>query len=553
MKCEYEYSAKVGFMAYLYLVLINDQATKTMRIFLPSVFLFCMGVFPSFGQAPFISTWKTDNDGNSCSTCIEIPTVGGGYNYEVDWDNDGTYDEMGITGNITHDFGGEGTYTIAIRGDFPRISFDNGAEGPKLLSVDQWGDIQWTSFSQAFAGCVNMEVMATDAPNLSSVTSLSNCFSQCMLSSGCATWDVSNISNFSGMFSRCSAYNEDLSAWDMSSATNTSFMFSGATSFNEDIGTWDVSNVTTMAGMFNAALSFNQDLSNWNVSSVTTMAGMFDGARVFNGAIGTWDVSNVTDMSNMFGSTSQVIFPNPNAFNQDIGDWDVSNVNNMAEMFIGCENFNQDIGKWDVSSVTNMAAMFREAETFNQDLSNWEVSQVTSMQSLFSGADVFDQDLGAWNLTNLEDAGRMLRNAGLSCENYGSTLMGWAGNSNTPDNISLGARGLEYGSEAVAARDLLLSKGWVIDGDEETVCMVNVEDSFTMEGSVYPNPVQDVLHIQSKDADSYEVIRLLGSVIARGRATATTINTSNWDSGIYLIRFMDSKGEVLGSQKIIKP
>ncbi|MBK8194343.1 MAG: hypothetical protein IPK76_14435 [Lewinellaceae bacterium] len=64
----------------------------------------------------FITTWKTDNPGASNSTSITIPTTGSGYNYEVDWDNDGVYDQSGITGNVTHDFGTAGTYTIRIRG-----------------------------------------------------------------------------------------------------------------------------------------------------------------------------------------------------------------------------------------------------------------------------------------------------------------------------------------------------------------------------------------------------------------------------------------------------
>lgn len=52
----------------------------------------------------FITTWKTDNAGTSNSTSITIPTTGGGYNYDVDWDNDGTFDQLGITGDVTHDF-----------------------------------------------------------------------------------------------------------------------------------------------------------------------------------------------------------------------------------------------------------------------------------------------------------------------------------------------------------------------------------------------------------------------------------------------------------------
>jgi large repetitive protein len=68
----------------------------------------------------FVSTWKTDNAGTSNSTSITIPTTGGGYSYQVDWNNDGDFldgvDETTLnTGDVTHDFGVAGTYTIRIQ------------------------------------------------------------------------------------------------------------------------------------------------------------------------------------------------------------------------------------------------------------------------------------------------------------------------------------------------------------------------------------------------------------------------------------------------------
>ena len=66
------------------------------------------------GGCPFITTWKTDNPGSSSSTSITIPTTGSGYNYSVDWDNDGTFDTIGVTGNITHNYGVADTFQVAI-------------------------------------------------------------------------------------------------------------------------------------------------------------------------------------------------------------------------------------------------------------------------------------------------------------------------------------------------------------------------------------------------------------------------------------------------------
>ena len=157
----------------------------------------------------------------------------------------------------------------------------------------------------------------------------------------------------------------DISGWDVSSVTNMSGMFYGATKFNGDISGWVVSSVTKMDSMFHGAKAFNQDIGDWNVSSVTKMDGMFSGAEAFNQDIGGWNVNSVTKMNDMFYGAK--------AFNQDIGVWNVSSVTKMDGMFFKAKAFNQDIGGWDVSSVTDMRVMFREAEAFNQNLNCWKV------------------------------------------------------------------------------------------------------------------------------------------------------------------------------------
>jgi len=77
----------------------SNTTLKFLTVFTFFIFSTCV-----FSQNEFITTWKTDNPGTSNSTSITIPTIGGGYNYDVDWDNDGNFDEIGITGNVTHDF-----------------------------------------------------------------------------------------------------------------------------------------------------------------------------------------------------------------------------------------------------------------------------------------------------------------------------------------------------------------------------------------------------------------------------------------------------------------
>jgi len=351
---------------------------------------------------PFITTWRTVWNNEE----INIPTnSGSSYNYTVDW-GDGSVDS-GLTGDAAHRYESPGTYRVTITGDFPHIYFDWSPGASKICTVEQWGDIRWASMERAFAGCKNLKITATDAPDLSAVTSMS-------------------------------------------------FMFTKADAFNEDIGSWDVSNVADMSGMFWNATSFNQDIGSWDVSNVTNMSYMFSLATSFNQDIGSWDVSNVTDMWRMFEDTT--------SFNQDIGSWDVGKVTNMLGMFWNATSFNQDIGSWDVSNVTDMSSMFYGATSFNQDIGSWDVSKVTNMRLMFWNATSFNQNLGSWT-SNATDRLDMFGGSGLNCTNYSATLVGWE--ANTPaTGVNLGAHGMTYGLHAIAARAALVSRGWTITGDE---------------------------------------------------------------------------------------
>ena len=52
-------------------------------------------------------------------------------------------------------------------------------------------------------------------------------------------------------------------------------MFAGA-EFNGNISDWDVSNVTDMSGMFSNNKVFQGDISKWDISNVTDKRDMFD-------------------------------------------------------------------------------------------------------------------------------------------------------------------------------------------------------------------------------------------------------------------------------------
>jgi len=143
----------------------------------------------------FITTWKTNNTGFTGDDQILISTNNGGGNFTIDW-GDGVI-EQSLSDDNTHIYGSAGIYTVKITGDFPRIYF-NGAnyDAEKLLSVESWGDIKWTSMEKAFDGCSNLVVNTTDVPDLSNVISMAGMFSGASdFNQSIGNWDTSNVMN----------------------------------------------------------------------------------------------------------------------------------------------------------------------------------------------------------------------------------------------------------------------------------------------------------------------------------------------------------------------
>ncbi len=385
----------------------------------------------------FVTTWQTDNPGTSAADTITIPIGTGTTDFTVYW-GDGT-SSAHTGGPVSHTYATAGTYTVAIVGDFPGVNFDGGGDGNKLLSIEQWGNIAWQDLDDAFDGASNLLINASDAPDLSGVTDLTEMFKDAVnvsadLSSwdtssvtnmtrmfygassfnqDISSWDTSNVTSMNGMFYGASSFNQNIGSWDTTSLTNVGNMFRNATAFNQDIGAWDTSNVTSMIGTFSGATSFNQDIGAWNTSSVTSMASMFAGATSFNGDISAWDTSNVTSMESMFQDAI--------LFDQNIGGWDTSGVTNMRNVFWNADGFNQNIGAWDTSSVTNMANMFREADLFNQAIGGWNTSGVTVMAHMFNGALSFNQDIGTWDTSAVTKMEHMFRSAAA----FNQDISGW--------------------------------------------------------------------------------------------------------------------------------
>ena len=402
------------------------------------------------GDRPFITTWKTTSPNES----ITIPVGNTTGAYTVRWGDGST--SANVTGDQSHAYEDAGTYIVAITGNFERIylngDLDNAAN---LKSIEQWGDISWTSMGSAFNGASNMIYSAADVPDLSGVTDMSCMFADAIRFDGdISSWNVSNVRDMSCMFATLhpfnyvtpnddsrndvlygsdtvgtfsdrpliyvplprtwsTIFNGDLSGWDVSGVRDMSYMFYYAKSFNGDLSGWDVLGVRDMSYMFYYATSFNGNISGWDVSGVRDMSRMFYYATSFNGDISGWDVSGVRDMDGMFGAAR--------AFEGDLSEWDVSGVRDMSYMFYSDKSFNGDLSGWDVSGVTDMGGMFYQAYSFNGDLSDWDVSGVRDMSKMFVLTDSFNGDLSGWDVSGVRDMGGMFNGA----KSFNGDISGW--------------------------------------------------------------------------------------------------------------------------------
>ena len=380
---------------------------------------------------PFIIKVKTDNTGSSGANQFTLPTIGVGYNYDVNWGDGST--SSNIRGKITKTYNSPGTYQVSITGTFPRIYFNNTGDKAKITEISQWGTIAWKNMDSAFSG-TNISITATDTPNLN------------------------NVSSMAGMFRGATVSGSNLTSWNTINAVNMNEMFQSATITGSDISNWSVDNVLNMTGMFQNATTFNQDLSSWCVSNIPTQPSNFDiGATAWSlsrpiwgtcpftitiktnnagssasnqftipttgtgynytvrwgdGSVSTGVTGNITKTYSVAGTYRVAITGSfPRIYFNNTGDklklieinkWG-SNVwgSSMAGAFSGTSFAIKATDKPNFSGVTDMVSMFASANLSGQDLSNWNVGNVTNTNSMFYSANLSGANLSGWNLAKV--------------------------------------------------------------------------------------------------------------------------------------------------------
>lgn len=485
-------------------------------------------------QRPFITTWKTDNPGTSNSTSITIPSISWGSNYEVDWNDDGIYDQTGIVGSVTHDFQSPGVYTIRIRGTFNNIVLHL-EDRLKLLEIKQWGDIAWTTMERAFSGCANLSISATDLPNLSGVTSMANMFLNCTSLNGPANigeWNTANVVDMAGMFM-------------------------SATSFNQPIGNWNTEKVTNMNVMFALASAFNQPIGNWNTGKVVGMAGMLGSASAFNQPIGNWNTANVIDM--------QAILGNATSFNQSLGNWSLHPDVYLSDMLsysgLDCENYSSTLIGWSANPTTPIRRYLgaigkqygTQAATAHNDLtvskgwfiegdaaSNADCSALPVTLISFTGKSEENSVVLSW------DTSSEISNAGFEIEK--------SANAKTFAKIGFVDGGgdskvrKQYGFRDANPLPTAYYRLKQLDfnGQFEYSRIISVKQ-IAEEIVIYPNPASGVFHLQGLTETQTLVLRNVhGEVVLRQLwSPGNSVKAGHLPDGLYLLSIAGETMEVL--------
>lgn len=143
------------------------------------------------------------------------------YNFTVDWGdgiseiyNQTTSSTEDLAG-LTHTYAAASAYEISIRenssGGFPRIFF-NGVtntsstnDDVKITDIVKWGNVKWTSMTDAFEGCLNLSAIETDN-GISTLSGVSNFVSTWYNCSSIQTFpliDTRNATNFNNTWYNC--------------------------------------------------------------------------------------------------------------------------------------------------------------------------------------------------------------------------------------------------------------------------------------------------------------------------------------------------------------
>lgn len=235
--------------------------------------------------------------------------------------------------------------------------------------LSSWDLDNCLDLSQMFSGCERLTTIGNVSSwNTENVMSMSGMFEMCkkLTSIGnISGWDVSEVNSFSRMFYAakdigCLNY---LSSWNVSDeCQDLSLMFADcADAFNTevDLHGWDVSGVTDMSGMFYNCFSLQRlDISGWDTSSLIRAASMFECNDVSRSS-SLQTITGIADLNTTALEDIQRMFYTCTEFNADLSRWNTVSLQDISRAFYGCWKLEINrLKDWNVSSLINMDEAF---------------------------------------------------------------------------------------------------------------------------------------------------------------------------------------------------
>ena len=384
----------------------------------------------------FVTKWNLATTGSGATQLTFGTATSGTVSYSWTEVSPGTASGSGtFTTTGTQTISGLPTgATIRLRispTNFNRFFVNNAGDKSRLLDVEQWGTTAWSSFQGAFFGCENLNITATDIPNLTNVKNMQDMFQSCYKLTtvpNIGSWDVSKVENMTSLFFNARMFNENISGWNTGKVFAMQNILSNAYVFNQNLSNWNVSLVNTngigLAGNAMNCANYEATLIGWSNSGATGKKINATGANY--GANATAARADLTGTKGwtITGDNSSTVC---NAF---VTTWDLSIGGNATALSIGTATSGSVSYSWrEVSPGTaNGTGTFSGNTLSISGLPSGKIVRVTINPTNFQQIALSNNSGSKNKLTNVEQWGTTawtsFQNAFFGCENLNITATG---------------------------------------------------------------------------------------------------------------------------------
>ena len=358
----------------------------------------------------FEMTIDTTKAGSASDTFILPAGNIGTYNAVIDWGDNTTSTITAYNdADLTHVYSVGGIYSVKINGSFPEIKFNSSGDRLKLMSINNWGINQWRRMEASFGGCNNLEIYATDIPDMSLCTSFFRAFNGCTSLTEIPNinqWNMQAATTLRSMFDGTGLTGHlDLSGWQLLSCadlgTGGSFPFMNNTNITSlDVSNWNFRPAGTQFNYFinNCdSLTTITGMTTWqNSDRVTNLTGFVQGCAL----ISSLDFSGM-DLSGC-SSFQRFVYGNPSLNSLNLSGITLKSTGTVSLnlAFALCTSLTSITGieSFNSSAVNNLIGTFKDTGlTGDLDLTTWDVSNVTSLDSTFMGLSLDSLNISGWD------------------------------------------------------------------------------------------------------------------------------------------------------------